>query len=396
MFKWFGQQPKKMKQNKKQRQKTRQLWEREFNIVKEGLAEEEVVAFVDNLIAQHEASQRDSAASLQSVIKTAVTDAEQIAASIKLKAQTEAEAEANRIISQAKQEARETAQEIERRAEIAAQKETEDILSVATKRAEITEVEAKQKALLFLLRAREEIEKEIREEYKEAYARLSSPLQNLMNEGQNIEAEFKSKRAQLWESKDFELKEHEATLKISAPTEAEIELDTASKEEKVGKPIKLQEKAPEEAIEQAIQPQEEVTASEPMEPPTEELLGQHPQEETDSARLKQDDQTLYTGEVELTIAAPVELELVSKLYNYLQTVPELRILYTRGSWDKGTTMTVVLEKSMPLISILSETPGVKVIPELLGQGGLETGKSSLPMRGEGKGIKRIKLDLKEA
>ena len=72
------------------------------------------------------------------------------------KAQQEAEAEAARIITQAKQED----QEIKRRAEIAAQKETEEILSVANKKAEITEVEAKQKALLFPLRAREEIEKE--------------------------------------------------------------------------------------------------------------------------------------------------------------------------------------------------------------------------------------------
>ncbi len=37
------------------KQKASQLWEREFDIVKEGLDEKQVIAFVDNLIAQHKA-----------------------------------------------------------------------------------------------------------------------------------------------------------------------------------------------------------------------------------------------------------------------------------------------------------------------------------------------------
>lgn len=386
MFKWLGQ------QFEKRKQKTRQLWKSEFNVVKEGLEEEQVVAFVNNLIAQHRASQRASADSLRSLLKTAVTDAEQMAASIKMKAQAEAEAEAARIITQAKQED----QEIKRRAEIAAQKETNDILSVANKKAEITELEAKQKALLFLLRAREEIEKEVREEYKRAYARLSSSLQDLINEGQNIEVELKSKRARLWESKNFELREHEvALLKTSevapsletlASTETEIEPDIASKEEETEQPAQLQEEAP---------------VSEPE--TTEEPLGQHPpeemsdREESNYTQLKPgDSQTLYTGEVELAIAIPVELKMVSKLYNYLQTIPDIKILRTTGSWDRGTTITVVADKPIPLISEISKVPGVKVISELPQEDSSVKGASSSRLRGRGKGVKRIKLTLKEA
>ena len=81
------------------KRKTRQLWESEFNVVKEGLDEKQVVAFVDNLIAQHRTLQQASADSLRSLLKTAVTDAEQLAASIKVKAQAEAEAEAAGIIT---------------------------------------------------------------------------------------------------------------------------------------------------------------------------------------------------------------------------------------------------------------------------------------------------------
>ena len=439
MFKWRGQ------RFEKGKQKTRQLWEREFDIVKEGLDEKQVIAFVDNLIAQFKASQQAAAASLHSLVKKAVTDAEQIAASIKMKAQTEAEDEAATIISQAKQEA----EEIKRRAEVATQKEAEEILSASNRKAEITEVEAKQKALLFLLRAREEIEKEVREEYKSAHSRLSSSIQALMSEGQNIAIELKDKRERLWESKKVELKEYEATLlsasgvaiappETLAPTETEIEPDIASKE-KMREPAQLQEEAPGEGIEQPVQLQEEVT-EEKIEQPVQ--LLEEAEIKTEEARkakeaqkqaekesklaakeealeekveapvqleeeaiaekveepapVKLDSQALYTGEVELYIPVPVELRMVSKLYNYLQTIPELKILHTRGSWDRGTTITVVLDKAMPLISLILKIPDVEVTAELPHKDSLVKGKSGLLLRGE-RGVRGgIKLILKEA
>ena len=253
MFNLFGQ------RGGKGKQKARQLWEREFNITKEGLDEEQVVTFVNNLIAQHKASQQASAASLRSLLKTAVTDAEQMAASIKMKARAEGEAEATTIIAQAKQEG----QEIKRKAKIATQKEAEDILASTSRKAEITELEAKQKALLFLLRAREDIEKEIREEYKKTYDRLFSSLQEVLSEGQNIETELKSKRARLWESKEFKLERYEAALletsetaapppETPAPMETEIETDIAGKER----------------MEQPAQPQEEALAERMEQPPS--------------------------------------------------------------------------------------------------------------------------------
>jgi len=402
MFNLFGQ------RGGKGKQKARQLWEREFNITKEGLDEEQVVAFVNNLIAQHKASQQASAASLRSLLKTAVTDAEQMAASIKMKARAEGEAEAITIIAQAKQEG----QEIKRKAKIATQKEAEDTLASANRKAEITELEAKQKALLFLLRAREDIEKEIREEYKKTYDRLFSSLQEVLSEGQDIEMELKSKRAGLWESKEFELERYEAALletseaavpppETPAPMETEIETDIAGKE-RMEQPAQPQEEALAEEAEQPAQPQEEAVISEPAEEITEELLEEHlpeempGREETGSVQLKQNSQTLYGGEVELAIAMPVELKLVSKFYNHLQTIPEIKIRHTKGSWDRGTTITVVLDKPTPLISVISKIPGVEVIPELPQKDSVAKGTSSSLLRGGGKGVKRIKLILREA
>ncbi|MFC1990229.1 hypothetical protein ACFLVW_06745, partial [Chloroflexota bacterium] len=123
--------------------------------------------------------------------------------------------------------------------------------------------------------------------------------------------------------------------------------------------------------------------------------GRAGEREGEAALQKLDSQTLYAGEVELTIASQAELQLVARLYNYLQTIPELKILYTKGSWDKGTTIAIVLEKPLPLISILLETSGVTVTPELLEKDALMKGKSGPLPREVGKEVKRIKLILKE-
>ncbi len=424
MFKWLTKRFDKKDKKVKKGRKTRLLWGREFKTVKKGLDEKQVVDSVNDPVAQY-------GASLDPLLETTVTDAEQLAASIKVKAQQEAEAEAERIISQAKQEV----QEIKLSAEIAAEKEAEDILSTVKRKTEIIEAEAKQRTLLYLLRAREEIEKQIREDYKRAYARLSSSVQDLMNEGQNIEVELKNKRITLWESESFELKEYEAALlktsevtvlplETLAPeegTEQPVQLQEEVSEEKTEEPVQLQEEATEEGTEQPVQLQEEVseketeqpaqlqeeaTVSEPTEEATEELLGQHPpeeipdREETNSTQLKPaDSQTLYAGEVELAIAMPVELKMVSKLYNYLQTIPDIKILRTTGSWDRGTTITVVADKPIPLISKISKIPGVEVTSELLQKDDLVKGTSSSLLRAGGKGVKGvkiIKLTLKEA
>ncbi|MFC1906234.1 hypothetical protein ACFLV9_00090 [Chloroflexota bacterium] len=406
MFKWLGQRAEKSKK------KTRQLWESEFNVVKEGLDEEQVVAFINSLIAQHRTLQQTSADSLRSLLKTAVTDVEQMAASIKLRTQAEAEAEADRIITQAKQDD----QEIKRRAEIAAQREAADIVSEANKKAEITELEARQRARLFLLMAREEIEKEVREEYKRAYARLSSSLQNLLSEGQNMEVELKDKRAQLWKSKSFELKEPEAAMLMASeevmpsfetlPLEVEIEQPTQLQEEplevEIEQPTQLQEEPLEVEIEQPTQLQEEPSVSESADEVSEDLMEQRTleeisgREEVNSIQLKRgDSKTLYTGEIDLVIAMPVELKVVSKFYDYLQTIPDMKILRTTGSWDRGTTITVVADKPIPLIDRISKISDVEVTSELLQVDSEVKGKSRLLRRAGGKGTQRIQLKLKE-
>ena len=286
MSKFLGQ------RHESKKEKSKQLWGRDFNIVKDGLDEEQVVGFVSDLMEQQEASPPTS---VRSVLKTAIVEAEQIVTSIKMRAQAEAEEEAARIIAQAKQEA----EAITGSSGTTVEEEVEGILPAADKAAE----------------------------------------------------------------------------------------------EKVEEPTQLQEEATGEQKEEPAQPPEEAAVSEPVEATEEETLEQRSpkerrgKEETEPSLPKPDSHSLYTGEVELAVAKPVDPNIVSKLYNYLQTTPEIKFARTSGSWDRGTTITVVLDKPIPLISVISsKIPEAEVAPERPEKDGFVK---------ERRGVRRITLSRKE-
>jgi hypothetical protein len=170
-------------------------------------------------------------------------------------------------------------------------------------------------------------------------------------------------------------------------------LQEKNTDEQVPESALSQEEAVEEKIEGPTQPQGEAPRDKALEPEGERY---NERQEVNSIPLgDMDRQALYSGEVELIIASQVELNLVSVLYNYLQTVPELRVLHTRGSWDQGTSITIVLKNAMPLIDILLKTPDVDVFPELLGKDVISTGKVGSLFGGTKKEVLKIRLTLKE-
>ena len=234
-----------------------------------------------------------------------------------------AQAEAEEEAARIIAQANQEAEEIKRSAETAVEKGVEDILSVANRQAESTEVEVEPAALS---RVGEEIVEEKVEEPAPEFG-----------------------------------------------------------EEKIEEPVQLRDEAAEEKV-------EETAVSEPVAVAPEELLEHRPPEKkpgrgaTKPDSLKQDSHSLYTGEVELAVAKPVDLKMVSKLYNYLQVTPEIKLVHTSGSWDRGTTITVTLDKPIPLISVLSsKIPEAKVTPERPEMDGFVKGK---------RGVRRIKLALK--
>ena len=157
-------------------------------------------------------------------------------------------------------------------------------------------------------------------------------------------------------------------------------------------PVQLQEEVVEQVAEETSPQEEDPAAVEPVAEKGEpEKAGKQeqkaPKKEPEIIVTEEESQSLYTGEVELTIGVPVEPTMVSNFYNYLQTSPEIKFVRTTGSWNRGSTITVVLDKPIPLISVLAaKLPEANVMPERPGRSGHVNDR---------KGVRQIKISLKD-
>ena len=404
------------------------LWGKEFEVVKNGLSEEQVVGFVSELMDKYRAlsEQKDHFVTMGTISERAAIEADKAASDIKARAQKEAEAEAERMIAEATQKARETVVAAIKKAQDAAKKETEDIIQVANQRAAIIETEAKQKTQLYLIKRRREIQDQLREEVKKTYNQLLSALQDLMGRGQEVETEWKNKTIELWGSKVFSLDWHDvspasavaemdqavpqaqdevvpqvadgllvdaASVSESAETDtaelaatamaedAELPaLDVASEaisnnggdaavEETLGISIdegSLVEKVMEEVAGKTLNVETKAQKKKKEEPKSE-------KDETPKADVS----GMYEGEIELTIVPPVGLALLSEIHNELDKIAEAKVLQTVGSWDKSTSITVLLEKPMQLAKILTQIPGVEMDQEMTKKGNFKSSVTKL-------------------
>lgn len=197
-------------------------------------------------------------------------------------------------------------------------------------------------------------------------------------------------------------KEDKKNLEAVLPEDTEVpgeemedkaQLPVETSGETTGLPAQVQSEATEEQMDETPRlPSETVESSSAeiiesilAEPQLTE--GKSAPEKPKTVLSKQDTQSLYTGEVELSVTKPVDPKMVARLYNYLQTTPEIKFVRTSGSWERGTTITVALDKPIALISVLSsKIPEAEVVPERPERDGFVSGK---------KGVRSIKLALKK-
>ena len=150
-----------------------------------------------------------------------------------------------------------------------------------------------------------------------------------------------------------------------APARAEEEAVTV-KDEALAP---LQEETVAPVVEEKAPEGEEATVTEPVaekEVPQEAGKQEHKVEKREPRRVlsQEESESSYHGEVELTIEVPVEPTIVSGLYSYLQTTPEVKFVRTTGSWNKGSTITIVLDKPRPLVSeLVARLPGADILPD---------------------------------
>ena len=399
MFKWLrvplgGQSGKKPA---KDEPSSRELWDTDFKIVaKGGLDVDQVIAYVDDLKTRHQESQDAQAASVRSIVQTALGDAQEIADKIRVRAEKDAEAAASSLVAEAKKDA----EGIKQRAEAEANQTAERTAAAADKSARITEAEAQDKAVLFLLRAREQIEREVIGEFNVAYTRLTDTIEALVDSGKELQADLRDRREALLKSKVFELTEGDVPLigvrAGIAGSDVEVAVDVASADakqtagaKKASKGAKESSKrakkasatvdaepAAEEAVTVRTEPAAEpaAVASAPAEDPVAVEPGMELPEaagaagsddavatadstvsgdEMFSELTEEEAQALYIGEVDIVVPTPVDAKLMSQLHRYLQTTPEIKLVRTAGSMGRGTVVTIAIDKPVPLIGALS-------------------------------------------
>lgn len=264
-----------------------------------------LVEQVGDLMEQHGTS---SSASVRSIIKAAISSAEQIVDSVKTQVAAEARQEAAKIITEAK-------------------KEVEKINGSRTP---------------------------LQEEAAEEIIAGDEPV-----------AEDRMDEPGLTEEDAVVLKEEEA--------------------------VQSQEKTVEPVAEEKAPPDEEPVAMEAVAEEEPEQAGKKerkaPKKQPGRVATMEESKSLYTGEVDLSIKVPVEPTMVSNLYNYLQTTPEIKFVRTAGSWNKGSTITIVLDKPIPLVSeLVSRLPEADVLPERLDINGHVRDR---------RGMRRISISLKD-
>lgn len=402
------------------KKKTRQLWEQEFSLVKEGLAEDQVVQFVNELIARHrvQLEQRERIEAFPSLrAKQIVAEAERAAANLRLTARKEAEAEAARLEAEARQRAQEIVSEAKNQAKTTAEQEAQGIINTASQKAALTEAEALQRAHLFLLRAQEEVQSRLASETKGVYHRLLSSLQDLLTTAERVEAEWGSRQLQPSWGKLSELKDYQSTM-LGTTMAGERDTEGLSGEEAAQEPV-AQAKAVGESLSpfaKEVSPLEQEAVTDiaqelrarpeetPIPEPTEErgrreVTSTRAQRPAIRERAKEESATkveqvsggprIYSGEVDLVLASPVNAARVTALYNHLNSIPDLKIVRTAGSWDRGTVVTVTLDKPLALIDLLSNIPALEVTPVAPGAGFLKG------LAEKGKPTEHLKISFKD-
>lgn len=360
-----------------------------------GELEAQLLEFVSNLTGEY--------SSLAKLAEKMLLEAEKQAANIKTEAEREAEAQATEIIAEARQKAQEIAEE-----------EAKNILLLAAEKAETVESRAKQvyqgllsglentiselqslevewgsktigkledEAAVETGKLEADIELEARREVEAHATRVIAEAKQKAREiVDEMENEAKAVAEEAAKNMLMSAAQRAAVIEAQAKQQAEQVLadrrirEKGEIEEKQASPSTLASEMPEPLGQSQVailtkdnhNEQDIAGQCQQTEVVTEEPLSTHKDGESSEDEFvlpAGDGSTSYEGELDLASVAPTDAGQVLKLYRYLQVIPQLKILRTVGSWSKGTTITVLLEKPIPLANMLRELPWIEGVAE---------------------------------
>ncbi len=321
-----------------------ELWGRKFEIVKNGLSEDQVVSYVNELISEHEmlVQRQEHLVSLTKLAEKTVAEAEKLAEEIKREATDEAKTEAARVVAEAEAQAEQSAEE-----------KRNEIIATATKQAEDIKASAEHEAELMIDRQKKKVYPELQSMVKAVYDQLLSDLQSLNKQVAAMGKEFESKLTQLAEQAGTP-----AEIPVSAPREDTLTLSSDS-EASVGSISDTLDQL-RHLIEDG---EEQLRATTSQEPGVAEKAG-----EVEEAPVSGDTQapTTYSEKVELEFPSPANILQILEIDKHLETLPGVEATEIIPIAGKPV-ITIYLREPMQLTDVLSELPEVSQVEETEGE-----------------------------
>ena len=339
----------------------RQLLGREFEIVREGLDEAQVKAFITELVSEREtlAQRQEHLLSLTKLAEKTVAEADRMAEEIN----EEATAKATQIMAKAEQEAQ----------KVMEQKRAES-RQIAERDAQAIRASARQEAELRMNEYQQRVQGTIKEGVDKLHAQLLSGLKEVAEQALALQGKWE-KRLSLPIIAGLSPDDGQVSP-VSPPVPMALEEIEEISPAAIGEDSEYRCDVLEQlqqvwvdADADALVPEKPALAapSKPARQPIIEII-----DEVDIAASEREPSRTYEGKVELEILPPLAPSQLVEIQSYLRDWPGIGIAELRPK-NKGYSITLILDKPIQLIDILRQLPEVKDATECTSKAGVLVG-----------------------
>ena len=312
-----------------------ELWEHDFAIVRNGLDEEQVISFVNELISQRVTflQRQEHLSSLTKLAERIAAEADNMAKQTNEEAVEQAKAETTAILAKAEEQAQQMIEE--KRAEV---------IAMANREAESIRANAQQQATLLLEEKTSSIQIELKDTVQSLSRQFLSQLESLQQQVIALEVEFEQTLSQAMKQPES-IRQQEASSQSPVPMEQEYNV-TPSIDSEVN-----------------TQPADSIL--------TKAMAQVHTVDQLDNSEvgkmtpvLAENEETVdYKGEIELQILPPVNIKQIMGIMRYLDSLSEVENTELIPVADRPSII-VFLRQPVPLVEMLKTLPEVGQVDEV--------------------------------
>jgi len=358
-----------------------ELWGRQFNLVKNGLSEAQVVSFVNDLAKQHDVllQRNEHLSALTKLAERTVSEADKLAKEMKEEAIKEGKAEAVKVIAEAEIAAKEKSEhvivEAEARAETLVKEREAQVMSSVTQEAETIRSDAVQTANQIKKDAQAEATRLVSEaearsrhisEQKEAEA-----ITNATNQAKEIVAAAQREASTMLEREKMRIQPEIAHFIRDMRGRLMDELEN----------LRQQATTLESRFQMLDGISEQPAVADRMEKPDAlmELVGNDSQ--TDNGE----------PEWEVEIVPPIDIMKIMNIVSYLDSLPDVIRTEIIPRNDR-TSVTVYTDHPITLIDLIKALPEVGHAEETVSNGDGKVKKISLALSNTGENTSALPVD----